>query len=522
MQKELEVRIPPSSVDDEAYLLRIVGKKLRISENRIRHIEALRRSIDARKRNNIQYVFKLKAWIDESFKEPIYKKPNLQAVHDKEEVHIVGMGPAGLFAAIALIEEGFKPIIIERGKPVRDRRRDLAVLMREGKLNEESNYCFGEGGAGTFSDGKLYTRSKKRGSIRQILEYLVFFGASPNILIDAHPHIGTNKLPAIIQNISTAITQAGGEIWFNHRLNDIQISPGGGISELHINQNEKIRSKALILATGHSAGDVYRLLHQRKILIESKPFAVGVRIEHPQHLIDQIQYRCSTQRPIGLPAASYSWVQQSHGLGVFSFCMCPGGIICPASTRNGQLVVNGWSPSKRNSAFANSGIVVEAKAGSSYSQNGPLTGLSWQESIEKKAFSAGGGAMKAPAQRLTDFMNNRISKDLPACSYHPGISSVDLREVLPEEIILSLKGGFKAISQKMKGYLHHEAVLVGVESRTSSPIRIPRDPNTLMHPHTRGLFPCGEGAGYAGGIMSAAIDGQRVAAATAAYLVNAH
>jgi uncharacterized FAD-dependent dehydrogenase len=425
------------------------------------------------------------------------------------QVIIIGAGPAGLFAALRLIEKGIRPILLERGKDVRSRRRDLAILNKEGVIDPESNYCFGEGGAGTYSDGKLYTRSTKRGDIRRILSLLVQFGADPSILVDAHPHIGTNKLPQIIQAIRQQITDSGGIFLFEKKVVDFVLQDNL-IRSVKTADSATFEGNAVILATGHSARDIYYLLHRHKILIEVKPFALGVRIEHPQQLIDNIQYK--TQSPF-LPPAAYSLVEQVDHKGVFSFCMCPGGIIAPASTDEGELVVNGWSPSRRNNPFANSGIVVsiEEKDMQPFRSHGPLAGLYFQQSVEKKAFASGGGQFVAPAQRMTDFVARKVSADLPECSYLPGLRSTSLQEVLPSFVYENLRKAFQVFGQKMKGYLTSEAVIVATESRTSSPVRIPRHPDKLHHPQIRNLFPCGEGAGYAGGIVSAAMDGERVA-----------
>jgi hypothetical protein len=421
---------------------------------------------------------------------------------------IIGAGPAGLFAALKLIEKGIRPILLERGKDVRSRRRDLALLNKEGIIDPESNYCFGEGGAGTYSDGKLYTRSTKRGDIHRILNLLVQFGAEPNILYDAHPHIGTNKLPRIIQAMRQQITDSGGTFLFGKKVVDF-ILQDEKIKKVITADGEDFEANAIILATGHSAKDIFHLLNHKKIAIEAKPFALGVRIEHPQDLIDGIQYG----EPDLLPPASYSLVEQVGARGVFSFCMCPGGIIAPASTAPGELVVNGWSPSRRNNPFANSGMVVgiEEKDWGPFRQYGPLAGLYFQQSVEQRAFELGGGKFVAPAQRMADFVAQKTSSSLPPCSYHPGLHSVALKEVLPPFIYESLSKGFTAFGRKMKGYYTNEAVVVATESRTSSPVRIPRDPQTLQHPQIKNLYPCGEGAGYAGGIVSAAMDGERVA-----------
>ncbi|HUR66665.1 MAG TPA: FAD-dependent monooxygenase, partial [Chitinophagaceae bacterium] len=433
---------------------------------------------------------------------------------------IVGGGPAGLFAALKLIEAGIKPVIIERGKDVKARRRDLAALNKEGQVNPESNYCFGEGGAGTYSDGKLYTRSSKRGDINRILNLFVHFGAEEKILYEAHPHIGTNKLPQIITAMRRSIIGHGGEFHFEKKLTGLVLKDNK-IKAVRTADGDSIEARSVILATGHSARDIFELLHTNNILIEAKSFALGVRVEHPQSLIDSSQYHGSAllqatcSRDPFLPPAAYSWVEQVDGKAVFSFCMCPGGIIAPAATSPGELVVNGWSPSKRNNPFANSGIVVavEEKDWQHYNEWGPLAALEFQRSVEQKSFKAGGGNFVAPAQRLVDFAENKISSTVPGCSYLPGIRSSSLKEVLPSFIHKRLQQAFKEYGKKMKGYFTNEAVLVATESRTSSPVRIPRDVKTLQHPQLENLYPCGEGAGYAGGIVSAAMDGERVAQA---------
>jgi uncharacterized protein len=440
-----------------------------------------------------------------------------------------------LFAALKCLECGFKPIILERGKDVRARRRDLAILNKNGEINPESNYCFGEGGAGTYSDGKLYTRSTKRGNVDKVLQMLVHFGADENILYDAHPHIGTNKLPQIITSIRQHIIDCGGEVRFEQKVVDLKIVDRE-LTAVVTSDNNVVKADAFILATGHSARDIFKLLHDNNILIEAKPFALGVRVEHPQELIDSCQYhfnKIGNERPAFLPPASYSLVQQVNGRGVFSFCMCPGGIIAPAATNYGELVVNGWSPSKRNNPFANSGMVVQVEMQdatavmkqnnwgmpgiSSTAKNGELGLMYFQQMIEQKAYIAGGGKFVAPAQRLVDFVEKKVSTSLPDNSYLPGLKSADLSNVLPPFIYGALSEAFKVFGKKMKGrkgtegYFTNEAVVVATESRTSSPIRIPRDEKTLQHPQIKGLYPCGEGAGYAGGIVSAAIDGERVA-----------
>jgi uncharacterized FAD-dependent dehydrogenase len=419
-----------------------------------------------------------------------------------------------MFAALRCIELGFKPVVLERGKKVQERRRDIRAINQEHLVNEDSNYCFGEGGAGTYSDGKLYTRSLKRGDVRRIFENLVFHGATEQILIDAHPHIGTNKLPKIVELIRETILNFGGEIHFETRVIDFIIK-NNEIKAIQLQNGNEMTVNAVILATGHSARDVYELLYKKGISIKAKSFAMGVRVEHPQEIIDQIQYHCSGDRDELLPAAAYSLVQQINERGVYSFCMCPGGFIVPAATANGEVVVNGMSPSKRNNKFANSGIVVEINTErdlSNYEKFGPLKGLEYQKDLEKLAFLAGGRTQTAPAQRLTDFVEGKLSTNLNDCSYQPGLKSAPLHSLLPKNIGSRLRKGFDAFGKKMHGYYTNEANIVGVESRTSSPVTIPRE-DDLEHPQIKGLFPCGEGGGYAGGIVSAAMDGERCAEA---------
>lgn len=509
MSEFVNITIPPQEMDNEGLTKRKIARKLGIRPQDIHSLALRRRSIDAR-RGKVKFALRYEVFTEAPESSPADPPFHPQNVSGADPIHIIGAGPAGLFAALEAIERGRKPIVIERGKGVRERRRDLAALNREGIVNPESNYCFGEGGAGTFSDGKLYTRSTKRGDVRKVLDILVQFGATEEILIDAHPHIGTNKLPKIIQAMREAIIECGGEVRFDTKLTDLEIRDGM-IHRICLNENEWEDCQALILATGHSARDIFRLLHRRKVLIESKPFALGVRIEHPQDVIDRIQYSCKTTRPDYLPAASYSLVQQVHDRGVYSFCMCPGGIICPAATEPGELVVNGWSPSMRNTGYANSGMVVEIRLEDiPGAAEDPLAAMNYQAAVELTAFEAGGGRQVAPAQRMHDFVNGKSSSTLPDCSYLPGLTSVNLNEVLPERVHKRLRGGMQAFGRKLKGYLTNEAVLVAVESRTSSPVSIPRDPEHLAHPQVAGLYPCGEGAGYAGGIMSAALDGVRV------------
>lgn len=437
------------------------------------------------------------------------------ANNSKHQVVIIGAGPAGLFAALRLLEYGIKPIVIERGKDVRARRRDLAAINKNHVVNPESNYCFGEGGAGTYSDGKLYTRSKKRGDIRKVLEVLVAHGATEDILVDAHPHIGTNKLPLLVTDLRETIKAYGGEVLFDTRVEKLIIKDGVCTGVI-TNTNEKIEGIATILCTGHSARDIFYMLHEQGIHIEAKPFALGVRIEHPQKMIDSVQYHCDVRGDY-LPAAAYSLVTQTQyqkvERGVYSFCMCPGGFIVPAATAPGELVVNGMSPSKRNSKFANSGMVVavELEDIKEFSKHGAFAALEFQKSVEQNAWVQGGKTQTAPAQRVGDFIQNRYSSTLPDCSYQPGLQSAKMDDVLPAMIAQRLRQGLKEFENKIKGYTSNEGVLIGVESRTSSPVFIPRDKETLQHVTLKGLYPCGEGAGYAGGIMSAAMDGESCA-----------
>ncbi len=523
MQQKISFKVLPSEAADEAVIKKIIanttGKKIKD----ITGYNIIKKSIDAR--GKIIWInLTVNAFVDEPFLKrktlPFNFKDVSEAPHT---VVIIGAGPAGLFAALKLIEQGIKPVILERGKDVRARRRDLAALNKEGVINADSNYCFGEGGAGTYSDGKLYTRSNKRGDIERILNLFVFFGAEENILFDAHPHIGTNKLPQIITAMRKTITDCGGDFLFDKKVVDILIK-NKKISAVTTADGDTFSAHAFILAIGHSARDIFTLLHAKNILIHAKPFALGVRVEHPQNLIDSIQYghfQIPNNKDIRdpfLPPASYGLVNQVNGKGVFSFCMCPGGIIAPAATNNGELVVNGWSPSKRNNPFANSGIVVQVEEQDvmedkefSGNKNSPLYLMEFQKMVEQKAFTAGGGKFVAPAQRLVDFTNNKVSASLPNCSYLPGIHSADINSILPAFIAERLQIAFKYFGKKMKGYLTNEAVIVATESRTSSPVRIPRDAEKLHHPQIENFYPCGEGAGYAGGIVSAAMDGERIA-----------
>lgn len=525
MQQKLSLKILPHEAANETAVKEHVAKAAGIKPASITGYHIHKQSIDARGKT-IWVNLTVNAFINEPFLHRPIQPFNFQDVRNATTtVIIVGAGPAGLFAALQLVELGIKPILLERGKDVRARRRDLAALNKEGMVNPDSNYCFGEGGAGTYSDGKLYTRSNKRGDIDRILNLFVHFGAEERILYESHPHIGTNKLPQIITAMRHKLVECGADFLFEKKLTDLVIEEGS-LTSVITSDGDRFNGSAVILATGHSARDIFELLHDNKILVEAKPFALGVRVEHPQTLIDQVQYHCASRGEY-LPPASYNLVQQVEGRGVFSFCMCPGGIIAPAATAPGELVVNGWSPSKRNNPFANSGMVVQVELEDAFSalravpqqagiNEDALLMMRFQQMVEKACFNAGGGKLKAPAQRLADFATGKLSASLPECSYQPGLQSVQMQDVLPDFVYKALASGFKMFGKKMKGYFTNEAVVVATESRTSSPVRIPRDASTLCHPQISNLYPCGEGAGYAGGIVSAAMDGEKIARQIAA------
>ena len=517
MPKMIDIKLPAELAYSDA-LMGHLSSKFSVDESQLL---IKKRSLDARKKNivaNIHLeIYNSNEEINLLSNEYIYKD-----VSSKPEVHIIGAGPAGMFAALRCIELNLKPILFERGKDVQSRRRDLANINKKHIVNPESNYCFGEGGAGTYSDGKLYTRSKKRGDVQRVLEILVKHGAKNDILFESHPHIGTNKLPKIIQEIRETILNCGGEIHFDSKLTDIEIK-AKKITLIEINNTDKYDCKHLILATGHSARDIFELLHERNVKIQSKPFAMGVRVEHAQDFIDRSQYHGKLRG--NLPAAAYALKCQTNfkdkQRGVFSFCMCPGGFIVPAATAPGEVVVNGMSPSRRDSKFANSGIVVAIENEDlDIKKHGVFAGLEFQKSIEKMAFIEGGETQVAPAQLLNDFVNNKLSSSLLETSYQPGIKSVLLNETLPENFAKRLQFAFKHFNKIMPKYLTNEAQILGVESRTSSPISVPRDRNTLEHIKISGLYPCGEGAGYAGGIVSAAIDGEKCVEAIAKKVFN--
>ncbi|UJF30216.1 NAD(P)/FAD-dependent oxidoreductase [Kaistella sp. 97-N-M2] len=511
MPKEFQFQASPEAASSDELLAKQVAKFCKINPAEIQKVVVLKRSVDARQKSikvNLKGIAYLRG---ENYTLDKIELPDYPNVENKQEVIVVGAGPAGLFAALQLIELGLKPIIIERGKDVRGRRRDLKAINVDGIVNQDSNYCFGEGGAGTYSDGKLYTRSKKRGDIDRILELFVAFGATPDIMVEAHPHIGTNKLPQIIQDIREKIIECGGKVLFESRVIDFAIK-NNQIEGVLLQNGTAVAAQKVILATGHSARDIFELLHQKNIFIEAKAFALGVRAEHPQTLIDKIQYSCDYRGDF-LPPAPYAVVKQIKGRGMYSFCMCPGGVIAPCATSPGEVVTNGWSPSKRDQPTANSGIVVELKLEDfkAYQKFGPLAGMEFQKAIEQKAWHLAGETQKAPAQRMVDFTQRKLSQHIPKTSYVPGTTSVEMGQVLPGFLTQIMREGFLEFEKSMKGYLTNDAILHAPESRTSSPVRIPRDDFSLEHLQIKGLYPCGEGAGYAGGIISAAIDGEKCA-----------
>lgn len=516
MIKKVNLVLNPEAAANREIVIKRAASALRCKPSDIGDVRIIRRSVDAR-RPAIQINLEVEVYTEADRADSVAKEYLHRDVTSAAEVIIVGSGPAGLFAALRLIELGLRPVILERGKDVSTRKVDLALISREHVVNPDSNYCFGEGGAGTYSDGKLYTRSKKRGNNRSVIELLHTFGADEKILYEAHPHIGTDRLPGIIRKIRETILECGGQFLMNTRVTDLVLSDGKIVG---VKAGDDVyRSESVILATGHSARDVYYMLDNLGVAMELKPFAMGVRVEHPQESIDRIQYHGKVRGEY-LPAASYTLARQVNGRGVYSFCMCPGGFIVPAATGPEEIVVNGMSPSHRNSVWANAGLVTEIRPGDlgRYTDFGALAGLKFQEEVERMAWEQGGRRQTAPAQRLSDFVNGRTSGTLPACSYFPGIVSSPLHEWLPELVGSALNEGIREFGRIMKGFLTNEAVIVGVESRSSSPLRIPRDAETLQHIEVTGLYPCGEGSGYAGGIVSSAVDGVRVAEAIASRL----
>jgi hypothetical protein len=514
MGKQVQINLTPSAAADETTIKKIAASLAGIDLAAVSSLRVIKRSVDARKKN-IRINLTVEVFSEKDSALPEITPFNPVDVSLKQEVIIVGAGPAGLFAALRLIELGVRPVIIERGRDVSSRKKDIALISREQIVNPDSNYCFGEGGAGTYSDGKLYTRSKKRGDNTRILELLCLHGANENIMYEAHPHLGTDKLPRIITEIRKSILEAGGQFILEKKVIDFLIN-GDSINGVVTSDNEQFKSKHIILATGHSARDIYEICKKRGVELEMKPFAMGVRVEHPQELIDRIQYHGNSRGEF-LPASSYYLAKQIDGRGVYSFCMCPGGFIVPSATAQEEVVVNGMSPSERNSPYANSGIVVEIKPEDliKYSSSGEMAGLEFQKELEREAWKNGGHTQRAPAQRLADFVSGDSSGSLPKVSYFPGVTASPLHSWMPKAIGRRLRDGFRLFGQLMNGYLTNDAVVLGVESRTSSPVRIPRDPEKLHHIRISGLYPCGEGSGYSGGIVSSAVDGMKAAEAIA-------
>lgn len=517
MIKEIQLRVDPRTAHFIDAVEEVVAKQEGIMRRRLHGLRILKRSIDARQKR-VMVNLKVRAYIDEPMGDDFLVPPiEYRRVKGDRQAIVVGAGPGGLFASLRLIELGVKPILLERGKNVKDRRLDVAAISRQGLVNPDSNYCFGEGGAGAYSDGKLYTRSKKRGSVERILGIFHQHGASEDILIDAHPHIGSDKLPGIIENIRNRIIECGGEVHFNTRVNELIFNESHEVVGARSSSGEEFRGP-VILATGHSARDVYQMLYDSDIMLEEKGIAVGVRLEHPQHLIDQIQYHTSGSRGDFLPAAEYSFVTQVDGRGVYSFCMCPGGIVVPAASEPGQLVVNGMSPSTRGTYWANSGMVVEVRPDDvpkRFEKFGVMRVMRFQEALEQRCYQMAGNSQRAGAQRMLDFVQCKSSKLIPPSSYAAGLHPSRLDQWLPQFISHRLSKAFKLFGRQAKGFLTNDAIVIGVETRTSSPLRIPRDNESLNHIDVKGLYPCGEGAGYAGGIVSSAIDGERCAEALA-------
>ncbi|MDY3140335.1 MAG: FAD-binding protein [Bacteroides sp.] len=514
MIHDFQIRVLPQVAANEQRIKQWVAKEKGIGEDSITGVRILKRSIDARQRT-IYVNLGLQVFVNEPMPKDFYPHTHYTSVEGKPQAVVVGAGPGGYFAALRLIELGIRPVVVERGKDVRERKKDLALLNRNNPVNPESNYSFGEGGAGAYSDGKLYTRSKKRGNVEKILHVFCQHGASTSILVDAHPHIGTDKLPRVIENMRNTIVECGGEVRFETRMDKL-LTKDNRVVGIETQSGEQILGP-VILATGHSARDVYRLFASTGVEMEAKGTAVGVRLEHPQHLIDCIQYHNKNGRGDYLPAAEYSFVAQVAGRGVYSFCMCPGGFVVPAASGEEQVVVNGMSPSNRGSRWSNSGMVVEIRP-EDVGDGSLLSVLHFQEELERQCWLQGGHTQTAPAQRMADFVNRRLSYDLPDTSYAPGLVSSPLHFWMPQLITERLAEGFRRFGQSSRGFLTNDAVMIGVETRTSSPVRITRDRESLQHIRLQGLFPCGEGAGYAGGIVSAGIDGERCAEAVVAYL----